>query len=246
MSSVVACVPWVDTGCVHRARARDFVAEHWARLNVPVVYGITLPPPNRAAARNAASRSLDADVVFFCDADTWVPAEQFHQACERAAETGQMVLAYTRHLRLSKHATQGVLDGGDLIAQGQMVRGCCGGAFAVSTGLLREVGGHDERFTVWGCEDRCFQFACDTLTGRARPIDGYSYHLWHPKDPAVTSNTPERAANLELARRYKMAAGVVVRAGFLKTTKGARTDAEAMRAILAEPGGPLHREVARV
>lgn len=240
MSTVTVCLPWIDTGCPWRRKSRDWTLNYWADQNVNISSGHTEPtyPLNRAKARNDVSRGVTSDVLFFCDADMWVTPEAFWSAVELAAESNVMVLAYVQHLRLNKWSTEHVYKG-TTVLQGSFAPGCIGGAFAVSRSLLEAVGGHDERFTAWGGEDRAFEYACRTLAGPTRRIPGTSWHLWHPRGADQARITPERRAGLELAKRYKQAAGHVPAAGILKRTSSKNPDPEAMRAILSEHGGPL-------
>lgn len=236
---VSICVPWIETQDEWRSRARTWTERFWTAHGLDVVYGTG---PSRAAARNDAARRTDAEVLFFADADTWVPVDQLHRACERAA-TGFLVLAYTDHIRLSRKVTQSLLNDQDVPLQGQKVGDCPGGALAVSRELLGKVGGHDERFSVWGGEDRSFLYACTVMGGSER-LPGLSYHLWHVKDPLVTRTNAQRRAGVELGKRYKRAAGVKGRSGILPRTDDASLDVAAMVEILEEPGGPLHQDVA--
>lgn len=242
---VVVCIPWIDVGCTWRERAREFTARHWARLGVPVVYGVDdSSPPNRARARNNAALTVDADVLFFADADTWVPLEQFLHAVGVASDTGRFVWAYTDHVKLSRATTLKLHDGANVPLLGQRVAGMSSGAIAVSRNLHDRVGGHDERFEGWGGEDRAFEFACTTLSADGMRIPGDSYHLWHPRAREFNAQSAERKAGIALARRYKLAAGITQRTGIVPATKGAQRDPVAMEALLQEQGGPLHRRVA--
>jgi hypothetical protein len=92
----------------------------------------------------------------------------------------------------------------------------------VPRALWESVGGFDERFEGWLGEDAAFYAACQALVGVER-FEGPCFHLWHPRSPEKNPALPEFQANERLLARYK----------------AARRDTEAMRGILAEPGGPL-------
>lgn len=233
-------IPFIETGCKYRAAARRYVLAYWSSLGVEVVEGHGHDKPvNRSEARNAAAEKATGDVLFFCDADMWVPSDQFWAAVAVAARTDRFVLAYTRHMRLDRQATAATIAG-TFTPRGQTIGGTAGGCFAVSRVLHDLVGGHDERFREWGGEDRAFRFACETLTGVEETIPGLSYHLWHPRSPELARHTPNRTANATLAERYKKAAGVRRATGVIRSLPRISPvpDASAMRAILAEPGGP--------
>lgn len=236
---VVVCTPWIPTGCRWRERAKHHTARYWTSLGLSVIYGEDQSRPvNRAAARNRAAERADAEVLFFADADMWVERLQVIEACERAAETGGMVLAYTDHTRLSRWSTEKVYAGSQTLI-GQTIQHCCSGCFAIPRLTYEALGGHDERFRGWGGEDRAFMFAAMTLASVER-IGGTSYHLWHPRGIDQGRTTAERRAGLALAERYKLAAGVTDRSGIIRATRGAVRDPVAMRSLMAEDGGPLH------
>lgn len=243
--NVAVCVPWIDVGCEHRARALEFIQDWWTKLGIPVVYGTADGEHvNRAAARNDAARRTDADILVFADADTFIEAEQFAAMVDRAQETDCLVHGYTKHWLLTRSATSRAYYG-ELVRGGTVLQNQPSGVIAVSRSLLNLVGGHDERFLGWGGEDRAFQLACNTMSGPGWRIQGDSFHLWHPPAREKGRAYAMRRANMALGMRYKRLAGIVPPAGPLRATKDARFDSEGMRALLAEPGGPLHVEANR-
>lgn len=244
MPGVVVAVPWIDTKCPWRAQAREFTAAVWASYGVSVIYGVSDDKPvNRARARNAAASQVAADILFFADADMWVPEAQFLRAVALAGSTDRMVHAYTTHVKLNQATTRKLLGGATVPLLGQNVGGMSSGSFAVSRALWDSVGGQDERFLGWGGEDRAFEFACHTLGGPAQRVEGQSFHLWHPRSPELLRNTPMRKANVALAIRYKQAAGGGIAAGIVRGIKPRDPDPAAMRALLQESGGPLSARV---
>jgi hypothetical protein len=244
--NVCICTPFVDTDCVWRERSKTWTRVHWWNENIDVVYGTAVGEPvNRSAARNDAAAKTDADVLVFCDADTWVDIEPFWQMVKRALETNRLVHGYTKHMHLSRKATEATLDGATVKA-GQVILNQPLGIAAVSRSLLELVGGFDERFMGWGGEDRAFQFACDTLAGPGERIDAMSYHLWHPNAPEKGRGTLTRKRNIALAVRYKEAAGRPRLAGPIPRTRSKTPDPEGMHRLLEEEGGPLHMARMRV
>lgn len=233
---VAICTPWFDGDCVWRTKSRDWTEKYWRDAGLRVVYG---EGATRSAARNDAVRRADADVSVITDADTFVPIEQIWAAAHLAQATDRLVPAYGPHIRLDKVATQAVLDGGKIPLRRKGIENCSSGCIAVSRSLNDAVGGHDERFVGWGGEDRAFQYTCDTLAGPGERIAGPSIHLYHPPQPDAKKASVTRQANEALALRYKAAAGWEPKAGILRRLPGVEPDPDAIRSILAEPGGPL-------
>jgi hypothetical protein len=236
---VAVCIPWFDTGCQYRRRALGWTANYWDELGFRVVYG---DGESRSAARNDAVRKAGADVALIADADTVVPAHQVWAAAHLANISNRLVHAYVDHERIGRGATKRMCStkGYKLPARSsRAIRGSSSGCIAVSRNLYQLVGGHDERFRAWGGEDRAFQYACDTLAGPGERITGLSYHLWHPPSEDAKADDPGHMACVELALRYKAAAGWEPKAGVLIRTPGVSADPVAMRSIMSEPGGPL-------
>lgn len=142
---------------------------------------------NRAKALNRAANGR-WDVALVCDADCWVSEVQQAEALRQATDTGRMVLAFDDYRYLSEDGTRRLLDGytGDwagLVAWSDP--GLGQSPFAIRRDLWDRLGGFDEEFVGWGCEDVAFARRC----GEIDRVPGSLYHLWHP--PAGPSATYE-------------------------------------------------------
>lgn len=214
--------PWRDRLWEY-ARAGLDASFHWAR----VVEGLSVDGPfNRSRALNEAAEGSDWDVAVILDADT-VPT--YHpnvgEAVDLALKTGKLVLPQDTFRSLSRAGTKAVLAAECAIEDAEKrwdypnPKSSC---IVVSRQTWELVGGFDERFEGWGFEDAAFFRACRALAGVER-LPGLCYHLWHPRSEEKNPSRAEYQRNQALAALYK----------------DARHDAEVMRAILAEPGGPL-------
>jgi hypothetical protein len=230
-----------------RTNAKDYVESHYSPVG-KIVYG-TAPGKhfNRSAARNAAINNVfacpETEVAFVVDADTFVSHEQLWAACYLAKITGTMVLAFDTYHRLDALVSDRVLRGGEP-NDGRVVEHHASGAYAIPRALWEKIGGYDERFGSWGGEDRAFWVACNAMAGRSRSyrVPGKAYHLYHPISAERNSHLPEYQANIELAKRYKEAAGVSVRTGVVPEVKTSGISKRKLMAILKEPGAPLNME----
>lgn len=232
----VVCIPWYDGGIERRSMGIDWVTKWWQDIGFEVIFNPS--GETRSAARNSVAEvalSEDYNALLFVDADTVTTRDQAWASAALAWETNRYVVMFEEHIRLPRGAYPQVQN---RKAGGKIVLNMVAGAFAVSRELWEMVGGFDERFIVWGGEDRAFHYATEALSGPLERIPGRSWHLWHPKDPLIThKGHPDRVAGVELTLRYKEAAG-------FETVPGSRKrvgppDREAMLAILREPGGPL-------
>lgn len=237
--AVAVCIPFVDTNDEWRTKSRAFTQMHWMSMGLNVIYGTSEQRPvNRSAARNDAASKTDADVLVFADADTWIDDTQFWPMCDMALQSDRLVHGYTRLVKLSKKTTVRVLAGED-IRIGETIPDQPLGIVAVSRKLWVWVGGFDERFRGWGNEDRSFAYATETIAGKGRKVAGQAYHLWHPRAAENGRVPPHRRANIELGKRYKVAAGSPRATPVQPRTATKEPDVAAMVALLREQGGPL-------
>lgn len=239
----------------HRIRAENWTTKLWEDAGFPVAVGaVGLDEYGRynvSAARNRAASHVDPDVYVFADGDTFAEPHQVRAAAVLAERTGCLVQAYDVFARLNEPATAALISGQvawpDAKTTARFVRQqaprsrtAIGGLVAIPRGLWETVGGYDERFFQWGGEDRAMWCAATTIAGRCDRVAGTGLHLWHPPSPH-RQPSPERKKIIELATRYKAAAGYRGRMGALPATREAIADRNAMIALLSEPGGPLDR-----
>jgi len=200
-----------DKQCVYREQAFSAVYKYYSLIEDFNVKILSSSPFSRAAARNAVFEDEldDNDIIFFSDADIITLEEQIRNAIETAANTGEMVLAYTELSKMKAQETRDYVSTGKLTKSKKTVKFQCSGSFAIPVPLLREVGGWDERFTEWGCEDRVFFYLAAYLRGRnhCQRLPGMAYHLFHPR----SENAGKRAlSENSLHRKYLQALGISI------------------------------------
>lgn len=224
------------------------------RAEMPVFFGTG--DKSRSGARNHAIRQAvdaGAECLFVVDADTEVSMEQVEAAVEAAMVSGVPVFPYDEFLRVRRARTESLLarerntnwHRQAAIGARPLILPPLG-AMVIPASVLETVGGYDARFTAWGCEDRCFLLAVETLVGRVERIPGPAFHWWHPVGPdRMTHRNSKYDAVRKIARRYVAAAGYPdVGWPLVKWPHGAEPespDREAMLAVLSEHGGPLSR-----
>jgi hypothetical protein len=169
---------------------------------------------NRSAARNAAAKKAQGDVLVFVDADSCVPLRQMKIAFDLLGKVGaQWVLPYDRYYSLTEGGTKAHMLG-DTPAEYEHCfpsvetpEPAVGGGIVVSRVAFEVVHGYDERFIGWGEEDRAFYMALETLAPHWTRIQGPLYHLWHPADESVRFEQPHFEDNRRLCNRYRCAVG---------------------------------------
>jgi hypothetical protein len=200
---ILVAIPWRDNGDRHRQESLDFVVEHLYRATgcpIDLVDG-DQEGFSLAAARNAAMRR-EADVVVVCDADTVVEQEPLAAAIVMAAASDRVILPFTLYRALGPEGRLAVLSGITPRAVPEIGRldWSVGGVQVARPDVWWALGGQDERFTGWGCEDTAFNLAADRLGRSHVRVPGEIHHLWHPVTWRTTD--PSYAANAALLQRY--------------------------------------------
>ena len=157
-----------------------------------------------------------------CDSDTVVPPTQLEAAVGRAHDTGLLVSALIAVVELSRKSTARLLGGtqSDIAALGRIRTRrkddmTQSSVIAVPKTLWDAIGGFDEGFCGWGCEDNAFWIAatllggaeCGDPTAAGKPlrVDGAAYHLWHEKASKIKVFDPIFRTNFFRLRHYKKA-----------------------------------------
>lgn len=168
---------------------------------------------NRSAAINQALQG-DWDIAVIADADTWVPAKQLHQAIIMAKATGVLVAAFDAVVELSREGTHDILTGTTTLAGSFKVDRVRtreletqSSMLVITRSLWDKVGGFDERFRSWGCEDNAFWKACALHAGEPVRVTGNAYHMWHVVAPGKRGGIQYKR-NLNLWHKYQRATTV--------------------------------------
>jgi predicted glycosyltransferase involved in capsule biosynthesis len=233
--NVIICSAWKE-GDPWRLKAKEFIENHYVEN---IIYGESTGKVfNRAAALNACvyeAFRLGADVAFLVDADTFVSPLQLTEAAELALLSDRLVIAYDDYVKLSILETKLFYDK-KVLSEGESSRVHVSGAIAVTKKLWEDVGGFDERFIGWGCEDRSFDWCCNALRGfkHSLRITGKAYHLWHPTSKHNSRNSNYFKNNINLAMRYKNAIGVKTKTGCIPEAPDSVFDVEQIKSILSE------------
>lgn len=208
--NIVYGVPWRDLDpwrarCWAHVREHLLASGHWVREA-----DSGAEPFSRAASRNlAVELAADADVVILHDADMIVPHRAYAEMAIRAHQTGRMVIGFSQYRALGPAITEAVLNGADPWTAepiGVLDAWSVGGIIAITPTAWREVGGMDEGFTSWGCEDFAFASAAKIVLGPLERHPCAAVHLWHEH-----GSDPENAAqqaNTALLERYSNAANL--------------------------------------
>jgi hypothetical protein len=142
-----------------------------------------------------------------------VPAAQLEEAVATAHRTGLLTSALSKVVELSRESTDLLLSGADADVtrlkkdrtrtKDDMTQSS---VLAVPRSLWDAVGGFDEEFCGWGCEDNAFWLAA-TVFGGGNPIrvQGSAFHLWHELASKIKLFDPVFRSNFWRLRHYKKA-----------------------------------------
>lgn len=198
--------------CIYREQAFSAVHAYYSSIEDFEVKILSSTPFSRSAARNAIfeDRVDDRDIIFFSDADIITPENQIREAVEKSRVSDEMVLAYTLLYKMNVDETNQYIKSKILKKSKKSVKFQCSGSFAISVKLFKEIGGYDERFNKWGCEDRIFYYLANFHRGKehCERLKGDAFHLYHP-----ISKNANRKSILEnkLFLKYLDALGISLR-----------------------------------
>ena len=215
--SPTICIPWrTDNGW--RAELFDWVLNTWLATGFDVRVGVDDEdgPINVARALNRARRGASggSEVLVVAAADHIPDADAVRSATHAARKHGWAPL-FTATAGINRGATERLIVNHSIHIDRHITGEVpfCTALLAVRADVWDEIGGWDERFYGWGCEDTAFRAVLETL---------------YPNPPALP---PRRTIALwhEAADRSRFDANAAILGEYL-VCEG---DPEAMRALIA-------------
>lgn len=132
---------------------------------------------------NLARAHASHDMLVIASADHLPDPVAVKEAVEKAEQYGWAPI-FRRTTVLTKKATNLLLSGHDIdpAQHGAESAPFCTSLMAVRADVWDDVGGWDERFYGWGCEDTAFRTVLRTLYPEpGMTPTATTYALWHPK-----------------------------------------------------------------
>jgi len=193
-----------NLSCVEAYWSRGFTNFTW----VPAypVYGSS-GEYCRAATVNRAVASIPQNSVFVVtDTDVIIPDTRrlltaVTKVCSTAPGTHIFISPFSRVVRLTAEASADYREfrsGLCLTCSSNTSSTAGGGIFITTTGTWKAVGGMDEDFKGWGCEDNMLSYSIQKLCGVTH-LPCVLYHLYHK--PQVELAKDHGAANMALFHR---------------------------------------------
>ena len=187
-------IPWWDSGCPDRRRAKEYVTAYYTR-HFPTTVFEAEPGMSRAAVRNAAVTASAHRTIALVDADVFIPSYQLAFALDWASRKRRLIKPYFVVGYMSKTATlEWTADPDPSDITPEQFRklsvpwsGIHGGAFVMQRSAWLEVG-----FVGWGGEDNAFNEACAKKFGKIGLVKGYGFHLYHPRIEKMSDANRER------------------------------------------------------
>lgn len=146
---------------------------------------------SRSAAVNNAAKLATRDIFIIADIDLIFDLNQIAKAILSLTEY-TWIIPYTTLNYLTLNQTKKLqalnpsINIGSINFSDYKERDCkfiYGGMSIVPRECFQKVGGFDERFKGWGCEDDAFQRSLDALCGPHKRIKTALWHMYHPPAP---------------------------------------------------------------
>lgn len=127
------------------------------------------------------------DILCLMDADLLVDVDFVKRCISKMRGDTQAVLPYEKVKYMNADATvvaqkdrreRQELDAGDFTGLTSVSHG---GSLWIRAGLYSQLGGHDERFVGWGCEDSDFWWRLQDAIVKVHRVKGVMLHMWHPE-----------------------------------------------------------------
>jgi hypothetical protein len=209
-------MPFRDDG--NRLEVKNWVEARWRKMlpDAEFVFGEDEGQPySKTTAVNDAFMKSTGDVLVVVDADTVVDYDTIRAGIAASVLKDQLVVPWNRSIRLSEVDTQNILEDGidaELPWRGDAGPSSrtAGMLYVISRKGFQAVNGMDPRFRGWGWEDVMFNYACMTMLGSVKYLEGRAYALYHPvkrvegKGRVWGEEDPGRA-NLQLKMAYSRA-----------------------------------------
>ncbi|KAA9019494.1 galactosyltransferase-related protein [Niallia endozanthoxylica] len=172
---------------------------------------------NRCKAINAAAEKASRNVFVLADADVIYDPDLLVESV-LSLQKAPWVIPFNRILDISQKKTEEILKiepswplslTNENYSEFKIDKLFAGKLNVLSREAFEKVGGYDEQFLGWGCEDDAFLLAMNTLSGQFINMNRPIYHFWHPFVGA--DNNPYYRKNLKRLSRYQQANGNPIR-----------------------------------
>lgn len=223
-----------------RTRAHRWMLARWQHFYPEAEFVIEtddgIDPFNKSLAVNKAAARASGDVFAILDADTWIDPRWVRESLALIeAGLAPWVVPARKSKRLTQEASEAIMAQSPTapfdfdrrwgVEQSGFVVGFL---WFVPRGGWERVGGMDERVRGWGGEDTAFTKAANVLLGVHKRLPGTVACLWHARP-----RQDKRRIWLGQDRRTEQAKEA------LMSRYTAARNANSMRAVLSEQGGPL-------
>lgn len=202
--NITVCIPWrTDHGW--REQLFDWVLRRWQASGLEVCVGVDDDggPINVSRALNRARAQATGDVLVVAAADH-VPDPEAATVAAGAAMLHGWAPLFTSTAGITRAATTDLIADvpidvpRSITAQAEV----CTALLAVRADVWDGIGGWDEAFHGWGCEDVAFRAVLETLYPDPPVLPRRSIALWHEAAPRDRFD-----ANCVLLAPYIAAAG---------------------------------------
>lgn len=187
MDDLFVAIPWRYREDSYRKKSLRYVKDYLFSITGvdPILVDGNGEQFSLSAARNVGVKMAEESnrsVVVICDADTIVDKHSLMNAINLARKSKNVILPYTLCKPLTLRSTNLYYEGHDpsILKNIRTFDWSTGGIYVTSIIAWEYLGGQDERFTNWGCEDTAFSIMANKMGRPLQRVDGTIYPLWHP------------------------------------------------------------------
>jgi len=177
----VILAPWRG-GNKYREASWALLRPYYESLSLPIHEGDSGSQPFSTAQsyNRAAEAAGDWDIGVFINTDCFVPYESLRAGIANAQWSEHLTLPHDRTYLLKRGFVPAPEELTPRLVRGRTTDGLHrkspAGVVIIPRSIWDRVGGYDEKFLVWGWEDKALLQA----VGEFDRLPGPLYHYWHP------------------------------------------------------------------
>lgn len=168
---------------------------------------------HKTMAVNKAAKIASGDIFILADADIFFEKKIIDNSLLAMTNKNlKWVMPYVEYWPLTPKVSSQVLQDTPGLTKKfkeidvkYITKNSPAGLIVITRDSFFNIGGYDERFKGWGCEDTAFYLTANCLLHEVVRLNEKIYHLWHPRQRKISMNDGTFNKNMNLRKRYQEA-----------------------------------------